>query len=86
MNNYNMKSKYYSLFIGAMFVLGTSTSCEHLLDIPQKGVLDYSSYYQTDEQAQAAADALYIQFKQMYYNYAMLKTALSDDVWGCSAE
>ena len=54
-----MKSKYYSLFIGAMFVLGTSTSCEHLLDIPQKGVLDYSSYYQTDEQAQAAADAVH---------------------------
>ena len=80
-----MKSKYYSLFIGAMFVLGTSTSCEHLLDIPQKGVLDYSSYYQTDEQAQATADALYIQFKHMYYNYAMLKTALSDDVWAGGA-
>ena len=31
-----MKSKYYSLFVGAMFVLGTSTSCEHLLDIPQR--------------------------------------------------
>ena len=67
-----MKSKYYSLFIVAMFVLGTSTSCDHLLDIPQKGVLDYSSYYQTDEQVQSAADALYIQFKNMYYNYDLI--------------
>ena len=35
------------------------SSCEEKLDIPQKGVLDYSSYYQTDEQADAAANALY---------------------------
>jgi hypothetical protein len=57
------------------------SSCEEKLDIPQKGVLDYSSYYQTDEQADAAANALYIQLKGSYYNYAMLKNALSDDVW-----
>ena len=44
-------------------------------------MLDYSSYYQTDEQADAAANALYIQLKGSYYNYAMLKNALSDDVW-----
>lgn len=75
-----MKSKYYSLLFGALFALGT-TSCEDRLDIPQKGVLDYSTYYQTDEQAQAAADALYIQFKGLYYNYVMLKSCLSDDVW-----
>lgn len=75
-----MKSKYYSLIFSALFALG-ATSCEDKLNIPQKGVLDYSFYYQTDEQAQAAADALYIQLKSTYYNYTMLKSALSDDVW-----
>lgn len=75
-----MKTKYYSLLLSALFTLGT-TSCEYKLDIPQKGVLDYSSYYRTDEQAQTAADALYIQLKGTYYNYTMLKSALSDDVW-----
>lgn len=75
-----MKSIYYPLLFSALFLLG-ATSCEDKLDIPQKGVLDYSSYYQTDEQAQAAADALYIQLKGLYYNYTMLKSCLSDDVW-----
>lgn len=75
-----MKPKYYSLVFGALFTL-VITSCEDKLDIPQKGVLDYSTYYHTDEQAQAAADALYIQLKGIYYNYTMLKSALSDDVW-----
>lgn len=75
-----MKSTYFSLIVGAFLALGT-TSCEDKLDIAQKGVLDYSSFYQTDEQAQNAADALYIQLKSTYYNYTMLKSSLSDDVW-----
>lgn len=49
----------YSLMLGALLILA-GTSCEDKLDIPQKGVLDFSTYYKTDEQAQAAADALYI--------------------------
>lgn len=70
----------YSLMLGALLILA-GTSCEDKLDIPQKGVLDFSTYYKTDEQAQAAADALYIQLKGTYYNYTMMKNALSDDVW-----
>ncbi|WP_230321487.1 RagB/SusD family nutrient uptake outer membrane protein, partial [Bacteroides uniformis] len=66
--------------LGALLILA-GTSCEDKLDIPQKGVLDFSTYYKTDEQAQAAADALYIQLKGTYYNYTMMKNALSDDVW-----
>ena len=57
----------YSLMLGALLILA-GTSCEDKLDIPQKGVLDFSTYYKTDEQAQAAADALYIQLKGTYYN------------------
>ncbi|RRD86660.1 RagB/SusD family nutrient uptake outer membrane protein [Bacteroides heparinolyticus] len=75
-----MKAKHYTLILASLFTLGT-TSCEDKLDIPQKGVLDYSSYYRTDVQAQTAADALYIQLKSTYYNYTMLKSSLSDDVW-----
>lgn len=65
----------YSLMLGALLILA-GTSCEDKLDIPQKGVLDFSTYYKTDEQAQAAADALYIQLKGTYYNYTMMKNAL----------
>ncbi len=75
-----MKNKYLSLIIGGLLTLSL-TSCEDKLDIAQKGVLDYSFYYQTDEQAEAASNALYIQLKGTYYNYTMLKNALSDDVW-----
>ena len=75
-----MKNRYKYILSG-MLVCMVMSSCEEKLDIPQKGVLDYSSYYQTDEQADAAANALYIQLKGSYYNYAMLKNALSDDVW-----
>ena len=46
----------YSLMLGALLILA-GTSCEDKLDIPQKGVLDFSTYYKTDEQAQAAADS-----------------------------
>lgn len=75
-----MKTKYLSLTICVLLAI-IQTSCEDSLNIPQKGVLDYSFYYQTDEQAAAAADALYVQLKGTYYNYTMLKNALSDDVW-----
>lgn len=75
-----MKSKYLLLLIVGLVAL-SNTSCESRLDIPQKGVLDYSFYYQTDEHAEAASNALYIELKGTYYNYTMLKNALSDDVW-----
>ncbi len=75
-----MKNKYLSLLAGAVLIFGLA-SCEDTLDIQQKGVLDYSFYYQTDEHAEAASNALYIQLKGTYYNYTMLKNALSDDVW-----
>ncbi len=66
-----MKNIYLSLLAGALLLFGLA-SCEDTLDIPQKGVLDYSFYYQTDEHAEAASNALYIQLKGTYYNYTML--------------
>ncbi len=79
-----MKNKYLSFIIGAFLALGI-TSCENKLDIPQKGVLDYSFYYQTDEHAESASNALYIQLKGTYYNYTMLKMHCPDDVWLAAA-
>ena len=75
-----MKSTFKIMVLGSMLTLG-ATSCTDRLDIPQKGVLDYSSYYQTDAQADEAANALYIEFKSTYYNYTMLKNLMSDDIW-----
>ena len=75
-----MKSTFKIMVLGSMLTLG-ATSCTDRLDIPQKGVLDYSSYYQTDAQADEAANALYIEFKNTYYNYTMLKNLMSDDIW-----
>ena len=66
--------------LSALVSMGAA-SCTDRLDIPQKGVLDYSTYYQTDAQADEAANALYIQLKSTYYNYTMLKNLMSDDVW-----
>ena len=43
--------------LSALVSMGAA-SCTDRLDIPQKGVLDYSTYYQTDAQADEAANAL----------------------------
>lgn len=37
----------YSLMLGALLILA-GTSCEDKLDIPQKGVLDFSTYYKRE--------------------------------------
>ena len=53
------------LYIGFACVaaLATLTSCnQKLLDIPQKGVIAYEDFYQTDEDAQSALTAVYAQF------------------------
>lgn len=75
-----MKSKYLSLLLGGALLFG-ATSCEDRLNIPQKGVLDYDSYYKTDAQAAEANVALYTQLKGLFGNYFFLKNLLSDDIW-----
>ena len=80
-----MKSKYLSLLLGGALLFG-ATSCEDRLDIPQKGVLDYDSYYQTDAQVTEANTALYIQLKGLFGNYFFLKNLLSDDIWSGGAQ
>lgn len=56
-------------------------SCNKMLDIPQHGVLNYETYYQTDEDAESAIIACYLQMRGLNYNYTLGKNMLSDDFW-----
>ena len=57
------------------------TSCSNLLDIPQHGVLDYNTYYQTDEQITSATVAMYLEVRGWEYNVKLCKAMLTDDFW-----
>src|SRR5574344_1710348 len=57
------------------------SSCNGLLDIPQHGVQNYETYYQTDEEAESAIVACYIQVKGNEMNYNLGKNMLTDDFW-----
>ena len=55
-----MKKILFSVL--AVAALFTAVSCEKNLDIPQKGVSAYETFYKTDEDAQSALTAAYAQF------------------------
>ncbi|MCX4334537.1 MAG: RagB/SusD family nutrient uptake outer membrane protein [Bacteroidales bacterium] len=59
----------------------TLTSCNSLLDIPQKGVLNFDTFYRTDEDAEAAIIACYSQLRNLEFSYRMGKEMLTDDFW-----
>lgn len=73
-----MKFKYIIIAIAAAAAM---SSCNDLLDIPQHGVQNYETYYQTDEEAESAIIACYLQQKGLAYNYLMGKNMLTDDFW-----
>ena len=57
----NMKKIIYA--ISAVAVLFFAASCnESRLDIPQKGVTAYETFYQTDEDAMSALTAAYARY------------------------
>ncbi|MGB4341443.1 MAG: RagB/SusD family nutrient uptake outer membrane protein, partial [Dysgonamonadaceae bacterium] len=55
-----MKKYIFSLLIIAVTLFPACN--EDLLDIPQKGVIDIDSFYQTDEDAESALTNLYAEF------------------------
>lgn len=61
------------------------TSCNDLLDIPQHGVLNNETYYQTDEEAESAIIACYSTLQGLGYNALLGKNALTDDFWSGGA-
>ena len=79
-----MKKKYIFTGLLGLLTLGM-TSCMDQLEIDQHGVLDYNTYYQTDEDAEAAITAVYLQQRGLSYNYLMGKNCLCDDYWAGGA-
>lgn len=74
-----MKTKYYlySLALAALF-----GSCESKLDIPQQGVLNMDTYYQTDEDAQEALAAIYSTWAGAFVGSDYMdKLLLADDCY-----
>lgn len=73
-----MKKLSYILLVAT--VAGLS-SCEDKLDISQHGVQNYETYYQTDDEAQTAATAMYLEMRGNGMNYVLGKNMLTDDFW-----
>jgi len=88
-----MKKVLYSvLAIAALFI---ASSCdESRLDIPQKGVVAIESFYQTDEDAQAAITAAYARFatrltgqdgSSIYTDYKAALNNCGDDTYAAGS-
>ena len=76
-----MKTRNIILTIVAAVCTFAAVSCSKLLDIPQKGVLDYNTYYNTDDQIQSADVAMYLEVRGWEYNVRLCKAMLTDDFW-----
>lgn len=77
-----MKTKHISLFLAGMALCGGAmTSCMDELDIEQHGVLNYTTFYQTDDDAEAAIVAVYLEQSGSAYNAVLGKNCLTDDFW-----
>jgi len=59
--------KYILSGLSAVLALFSTTSCnQNLLDIPQKGVIAYENFYQTDADAESALVTLYAEMVSLY--------------------
>lgn len=75
----DMKTKHIILLAAAALV--TLSSCNKLLDIPQRGVLNFDTFYQTDEDAESAIASCYLKMRDLEFNYLLGKNMLTDDFW-----
>lgn len=75
-----MKTKFISLF---GFILGVLffSACEDKLFVEQQGTTSIESFYKTDNDANEAITAVYLQWRSMAYNDFFLKNTLSDDLF-----
>jgi len=62
-----------------------AASCSSKLDIPQHGVLNYETYYNTDEEIAAAEAAMYLEVRGWEYNVKLTKDMLTDDFYAGGA-
>ena len=89
-----MKKIFY--VVSAVAILFFTASCnESRLDIPQKGVSAYETFYQTDEDAVSALTAAYARYasyvpgRGLATNYVPLRVILNlsaDDVYAASVK
>ena len=87
-----MKKIVYSILaIGALFA---AVSCEKNLDIPQKGVVAYETFYKTDADAEAALAAAYARFavnvtgqdgSSIYTDYKAALNNCGDDMYAAGS-
>lgn len=70
---------YQLLFVGVSTF--TMTGCNDQLDIEQHGVLNRSTYYLTDSDAEESITAAYCGIAGLELNYFMVKNVLSGDTW-----
>lgn len=76
-----MKAKYLSFVMAGMVASGVATSCTDLLEIDQHGVQNYETYYQTDEQIEAAIVECYQQALSVGLGSFTNKALLDGDFW-----
>ena len=81
-------------FTLASFALLAVASCEKNLDIPQKGVTAYETFYKTDEDCEAALTAAYAQFasnvvsqngSSIYTHYKACLNNCGDDMYAAGS-
>ena len=87
-----MKKIVYSVLAFSALFLGVS--CEKRLDIPQKGVIAYETFYKTDADAEAALAAAYAQFgvnvtgqngSSIYTDYKAALNNCGDDMYAAGS-
>ena len=79
--------KYIIIGLSAALAVFTTTSCnQELLNIPQKGVVAYEDFYQTDDDAKSALTTVYAQFIKMINDQGSNNPAWNVVVNACGDE
>ena len=77
-----MKKKNRLYMMAGLLCLASLTGCEDRLNIGKYGdVGSQETYYQTDDQVESAASALYVAFRSQHYNWFFVKNLLSYDMY-----
>lgn len=73
-----MKNTFPIIFILCLLLV---TACEEKLDIPQQGVVTIDNFYKTDEDAEEAITAVYLQWRGIATTEIPYLNGLSDDIY-----
>lgn len=76
--------KLKNILIAAAAVI-TLSSCNDLLDIPRKGVLDKDVYYSKEENLLSSSAAMYLEVRGWEFNVQLCKNMLTDDFYAGGA-